>query len=346
MIAMPDFLEPLDFEAACAELTEAFAKAYKERTGEDYEPLATDDVQTIIRCCVSYIGKERDRNNYIVAQNFLEYATGRHLDELVKFLGLERRQREMPTAKMRISVKDDIYLPKNTKFVSADGANAFTLEDYHLEKGENIIQVVGDKEGDWQTTILENANPLVLKVEMLGKFVNLQEYEEDDALKKRYLTALAGFSTAGSVQSYTHFASVKGVGKIKVVSLNIGEVTIYYTADNLDAPKLIHNAIKEKTPLTDKVLIEQASKVPVSLNYSIELKSTLAQKEIIETIEKRAFSLFKSLEIGQGVSESKLASLAFVDKAVADCSVDAIDSPKMNEWLFLEAVNIDVRGSA
>ncbi len=346
MITMPDFLEPLDLEVACAELTEAFAKAYKERTGQDYEPLVSDDVQAIIRCCASYIGKERDRNNYIVAQNFLEYATGRHLDELVKLLGLERRQREMPTAKMRISVKDDIYLPKNTKFVSADGANAFTLEDYHLEKGENIIQVVGDKEGDWQTTILENANPLILKVEMLGKFVNLQEYEEDDTLKKRYLTALAGFSTAGSVQSYTHFASVKGVGKIKVVSLNIGEVTIYYTADNLDAPKLIRNAIKECAPLTDKVIVEQASKIPVTLSYTIELKGTLEQKEIFQAIETRAFSLFKSLEIGQGVSESKLASLAFVDGAVLDCDVEAIHTPALKEWLFLEAVNIDVRGSA
>ncbi|WP_158652220.1 baseplate J/gp47 family protein [Helicobacter felis] len=343
---MPNFLQPLDLQAARAELTLAFAKGYKERTGQDYEPLVADVVQALINCMLYYLSKQIDKSNHTAAQNFLEYSSGAYLDELVKLLGLKRRQKEMPTAKMRISVKDDIYLPKNTKFVSTDGANAFTLEDYHLEKGENIIQVAGDKEGDWQTTILENANPLILKVEMLGKFVNLQEYEEDDTLKKRYLTALAGFSTAGSVQSYTHFASVKGVGKIKVVSLNIGEVTIYYTADNLDAPKLIHNAIKEKTPLTDKVLIEQASKVPVSLNYSIELKSTLAQKEIIETIEKRAFSLFKSLEIGQGVSESKLASLAFVDGAVLDCDVEAIHTPALKEWLFLEAVNIDVRGSA
>ncbi|WP_158655691.1 baseplate J/gp47 family protein [Helicobacter cynogastricus] len=340
---MPNFLQPLDFEGARAELTEAFAKAYKERTGQDYQPLASDDVQSLINCFLYYLGKQIDKCNHTIAQNFLEFSTGPYLDELVKLLGLERRLKEMPTAKMRINAKDSVYLPKNTKFASADGANAFTIEDYHLEKGENIIQVVGDKEGEWQTTILENANPLILKVEMLSRFTNLQDYEEDDALKKRYLMALAGFSTAGSVQSYTHFASVKGVGKIKVVSLNIGEVTIYYTADNLDAPKLIANAIKDKTPLTDKVLIEQASKVPVSLNYTIELKNTLVQKEIIEATKERAFSLFKSLEIGQGVSESKLASLAFVDRVVTDCSVDAINKPAMHEWLFLESVQVDIR---
>ncbi|BCZ17233.1 hypothetical protein NHP190003_05150 [Helicobacter sp. NHP19-003] len=119
-----------------------------------------------------------------------------------------------------------------------------------------MVQVVGDREGAWDTTILENINPLILGVKILSPFVNFQDNETDEALKKRYTTALAQFSTAGSALSYAHFANIKGVGKIKVISLNAGEVTIYYTAkDNLDAPKLIKDALKGNTPKQQEVFL-------------------------------------------------------------------------------------------
>ncbi|WP_120952221.1 baseplate J/gp47 family protein [Helicobacter sp. L8] len=343
MITMPTFLTPLDFESARAELTTHFAQAYKERTGRDYAPLISDDIQCLISSVLYYLGKQIDKINYTHANNYLEYSSGAYLDALVKLLGLERRQQEMPTARLKITTKTALFLPKNTKFASMDGAVAYSLVDSNLPKGESVIQVVGDKEGDWQTTILENANPLILNIEVLSPFVNMQDYEDDDALKKRYLSALASFSTAGSVLSYTHFANVKGVGKIKVESLNAGEVTIYYSADNLDAPKLIRDNLEKHTPLTDKVFIEQAIKRPISLEYAICLHDNLEQKEIIEAIKTRAFSLFKRLEIGQGVSVSKLASLAFVDKAVKDCVVNALDPVERNEWLFLEGVQVSIR---
>ncbi len=343
MITMPTFLKPLDFDSARAQLNKAFIEEFQARTGQTYEPLVGDAIQSLISCVLYYLGKQIDKINYTHAQNYLEYSSGPYLDALVKLLGLERRAQEMPVARLKITTKEALFLPKNTKFASSDGAVSYTLADTNLEKGENTIQVVGDKEGEWETTILENANPLILSIEALTPFVNMQDYEDDEALKKRYLSALASFSTAGSVLSYTHFANVKGVGKIKVISLNAGEVTIYYSADNLDAPKLIRDNLEKHTPLTDKVFIEQAIKRPVSLQYSISLHDNLEQKQIIEAISKRAYALFKSLEIGQGVSVSKLASLAFVDRAVKDCEVNALNLVERNEWLFLESVQVRVR---
>lgn len=340
---MPAFLEPLDFEKARAEFNAIFQKEFKALTGKDYEPLALDLVQTLANSMLYYLGKQWDQMNATIAQNFLDYSSGPYLEELVKLLGLSRRQKEMPVAKLEIEAKAPILLPKHTQFASPDGALAYTLEDNRLEVGANVVQVVGDKEGAWETTILENNNPLILSVKALGPFIHFQDLETDEALKTRYKNALASFSTAGSVLSYTHFANVKGVGKIKVMSLNAGEVTIYYTAkENLDAPKLIKDSLRGNTPLTDKVFIEPAVRVGATLNYTISLKDNIDQKAIFTAIEARVKELFNNLEIGQGVRVNKLASLGFVHKSVKDCEVNELPTLAQNEWLDLEGVQIQL----
>ncbi|WP_158656921.1 baseplate J/gp47 family protein [Helicobacter bizzozeronii] len=340
---MPAFLQPLDFDKARAELTASFSKIYQEKSGQTYEPLIADDIQILINCFLYYLGKTIDNINHTIANNFLEYSSGEHLDALVALLGLKRYQKEYPTAKLNIVVKAPVFLPKNTKFASADGAVAWLSVDTHLKPGEggNIVQVLGDKEGDWQTNILENANPLVLKIEVISPFVNLQDLESDEALRERFKLSLASFSTAGSVQSYTHFASIKGVGKIKVISLKPGEVTIYYTNEqNLDAPALIKEAIKDKTPLTDKVIIKLAQKVGITLDYTITLSAPVDGKGFIATLQKSAQSLFKGLGIGQNVSQNKLESLAFFAPEVLDVTLPPTPQAQAGQWLYLEALNV------
>ncbi len=340
---MPAFLQPLDFEKAREELTASFSKIYQEKSGQTYEPLIADDIQILINCFLYYLGKAIDNINHTIANNFLEYSSGAHLDALVALLGLERYQKEYPTAKLKITTKAPVFLPKNTKFASADGAVAWLSADVHLKPGEsgNVVQVLGDKEGDWQTNILENANPLVLKIEVISPFVNLQDLESDEALRERFKLSLASFSTAGSVQSYTHFASIKGVGKIKVVSLKPGEVTIYYTNEqNLDAPALIREAIKDKTPLTDKVIIQLAQKINTTLDYTISLSAPVNAKDYINALTSSAQSLFKGLGIGQTPSQNKLESLAFSVPEVLDVRLPAITPANANEWLYLQAVHV------
>ncbi|CCB80753.1 baseplate assembly protein J, putative [Helicobacter bizzozeronii CIII-1] len=346
---MPAFLQPLDFEKAREELTANFSKIYQEKSGQTYEPLIADDIQILINCFLYYLGKAIDNINHTIANNFLEYSSGAHLDALVALLGLKRYQREFPTAKLNIVVKAPVFLPKNTKFASADGAIAWLSVDTHLKPGEggNIVQVLGDKEGDWQTDILENANPLVLKIEVVSPFVNLQDLESDEALRERFKLSLASFSTAGSVQSYTHFASIKGVGKIKVISLKPGEVTIYYTNEqNLDAPALIKEAIKDKTPLTDKVIIELAQKIETTLDYTISLKVPIDANAYIKDLEKRAKDLFKSLAIGQNPSQNKLESLAFSTPEVLDVNLPTITPANTDQWLYLQAVHVSLEVQA
>ena len=167
---MPPFLKPLDLDSERESIISAFSTKLKSEKKLDYEPLIGDDYNILISCILYRLNLKINEINSIIANNYLEYSSGEYLDELVKLLDLKRFVGSPPLAKAHIKVKDNTFLSKGTKFVSQDGTNAYALKDYELLPNiSNEVILQGDKEGDWETTILEIKNPLILDINMLSE---------------------------------------------------------------------------------------------------------------------------------------------------------------------------------
>ena len=171
-VQMPTFLQPLDVKAEREAIISDFTQALKEAKGIDYEPLLSDDYNILISCILYRLGLKIDEINYTIANNYLEYASGEYLDELVKLLGLERFKGSSPLATLSITTKEDTFHSKGTKFLSSEGAVIISIADYELKADvANEVIVQGDKEGKWETTILEIKNQLITEITMLSDYV-------------------------------------------------------------------------------------------------------------------------------------------------------------------------------
>ena len=83
---MPTFLKPLDFEKEREAIIQDFSSKLKVQKDIDYEPLISDDYNILISSILYRLGLKIDEINFIIANNYLEYASGEFLDELVKLL--------------------------------------------------------------------------------------------------------------------------------------------------------------------------------------------------------------------------------------------------------------------
>lgn len=339
---IPTFLKPLDLDKERELIIEAFSKELKEKQNLDYEPLIADDYNILISCILYRLNLKINELNHIIANNYLEYSSGEYLDELVKLLGLKRFEGSPPLAKALIRVKESTFLSKGTKFVSSDGATAYALSDYTLDLNtDNEIMLVGDKEGDWDTSILELKNPLILEVKILSEFIIYEKLEDDESLKKRFINALASFSTAGSKESYTHYAKVEGVGKVKALSPQNGVVKIVYYGDNEGAVELIRENLKDNIPLTDKVIIEKLKPTIIDLNITLSLNKEANFSIIQDEVIKNITSFFKALEIGEIVALNKIISLCFVSPNVLNAEVESFEG--LNEDSIYELNTITIK---
>ena len=338
---MPPFLKPLDLDSERESIISAFSTKLKSEKKLDYEPLIGDDYNILISCILYRLNLKINEINSIIANNYLEYSSGEYLDELVKLLDLKRFVGSPPLAKAHIKVKDNTFLSKGTKFVSQDGTNAYALKDYELLPNiSNEVILQGDKEGDWETTILEIKNPLILDINMLSEFIIYEKGEDDERLKKRFINALSSFSTAGSKASYTHYAKVEGVAKVKVFSPQSGIVKIMYYGDNEGSEELIRQNVKDNIPLTDKVIIEKIEPTIIDLNITLTLNKEAEYGIIQAVIISQIENFFASLEIGQSVPLNKVISLCFVDKNVINAEVESFENISENSIYELNSIHI------
>lgn len=330
---MPSFLKPLNIEKEKETLKELLKKELP-----NYIDFKSDDFNIMISVMLYYLGLQVDKINYIISQNYLSYSSGEFLDELCSLIGITRIKQTKPVSKIHIKVKDEIKLFKGTKFISKDGMVANLDKDYII-KDEAIINVIGEKEGDWKTEILEIANPLILEIKVLEPFKIYSSLESDFELKQRFKNALARFSTAGSESSYLFYSKVQGVLKLKVFSNTPGVVEIIYHSLSDTSENEILNNLKDKIPLTDEVRIQKAFLKPLDLNIKIISKSII-NNNLIKALQANIQGYLKSLEIGESIKINKLLSLCFIDESIKDIQADGLFDLEYNELYEIKSLNI------
>lgn len=319
---MPDFLKPLDINEEKQEILKILKsnEALKE-----YTPLELDCLSLLTNAFLTRLNLKINELNYIISQNYIDFAQGEFLDALVALAGVKRLQSSKPIASVEIKTKAAIFLPKNTKFVSSDGVSAFLVQDEELKEGENICYLETEKEGAWATEILELNNPLITEIKILGDFKIYEQGEDDEALKKRFFNALSASSSAGSEASYSYHAHVSGVDKIKCYSENKGEVNVVFVGEEALKSK-IEEALKDNIPITDTVFVKKAKEIIQNITISLRVDDRAELSDIYKAIKNNLNSYFKNLNIGQNATKTKLLSLCFVNAYVLDAKVNELNN--------------------
>lgn len=333
---IPNFLSPLDIQKEKQEILKILRsnEALKE-----YSPLELDYLNILTNAFLFRLSLKINELNHAIANNYLDFASNEALDNLVSLAGIKRKQSTPPTARVSIQTSKEVFLPKNTAFVSEEGKRAYLNEDSYLKEGENICFLVCDEAGSFKTNILEINYPFISEIKLLSDFKVLKEAESDEELKKRFIQSFARMSTAGSKSSYLFYANVEGVKKIQCISPNAGEVMIVFVSDEEESiiRARIEEALRERIPITDRVQIKKAKQIPIDLTIKIKTKLNNLN-EIFKDIKKNVQDYFQGLEIEESISLLKLSSLCFIDDGIEDIEFSPIQEIQNQSIYILRGV--------
>lgn len=331
---LPDFLKPLDIEKEKEEILKILKS---EDALKEYTPLELDCLNILTNAFLLRLSHHITQINYLISQNYIDYAQGEFLDELVKLAGIERLKGSNPIASAEVIATNAVFLPKNARFYSDDGHYAYLNEDMHLKAGSNIIYLTSDEAGSFKPETLELNTPAVKSIKILSDFIIYESKESDEELKKRFFNALTKPSTAGSDAGYKFLAKKSGVKRLLCKNNGAGEVLIIYEGEEA-LKEVINEALKENVPITDSYTIKKAEEIKINLQIALKTTSKADLNAIYKAIEKNINTFFQSLDLGEIPKENKLISLCFVNKEILDVNISPIPSIELDNFLSLNQI--------
>lgn len=340
-LRVPQFIKPLDIEKERASIVEEF----KQKSGKlDYIPLVGDDYMTLIDIFLYRLNNFFELINVKVANNYLNFSTGEYLDELVALIGIKRNEEVRPIAELEISVNSATFLPKGSKFTDGKGHFAFLLEDANIADEATVkIEAGGYFKENYETTTLEIPNIYIKTIKMTKPFSGFKARENDDELRNRFLLALHRFSTAGSQKSYLFYIlSIEGITKANVYHLSPGVVQIVYFSryEKNIAESKITEALKDRVPLTDNVLMKEATQIKFDLVIEVRLKQDYMFAEVLKNADEKLREYFANIGIGFTPHFSQLIEIAFDENTRAVEIKTPIPNSNRDSLIILNSLQI------
>nr|DAS90842.1 MAG TPA: baseplate assembly protein [Caudoviricetes sp.] len=312
----PGVIEELNFNELLKSIKELF-KSYL--TDKDIALLESDNYSALLETLAYRELLLRARINSSVKAMLLPFSSGSDLDNIVAIYGIERLKGEKPTAQAEFSLSiprtNDTYLPKGLILRSENGKQA-TLKSETIIRA-NELKAVGTivldefvKTGKEKCELIQTPLPFVLKAKQLSEFGGGAEVESDERLRERAVLSLERFSTAGSKKAYIYHAlsanakveeaSVlnggPGIVKVYLKTSDMSEETGQSVADYLSGEKV--------RPLTDTVIVENATIKNVEVKAELELTDMFLQ----DSIDKEIKASKTSLSIGEDLNLSYVYS--------------------------------------
>lgn len=340
-LRVPQFIKPLDIEKERASIVEEF----KKKSGKlDYIPLVGDDYMTLIDIFLYRLNNFFELINVKVANNYLNFSTGEYLDELVALIGIKRNEEVRPIAELEISVNSATFLPKGSKFTDGKGHFAYLLEDTTIEDSKIVkIEAGGYFKENYETVKLEIPNIYISNITMSKPFSGFKARESDDELRNRFLLALHRFSTAGSVKSYLFYIlSIEGITKANVYHLSPGVVQIVYFSkyEKNIAEAKISEALQDRVPLTDNVLMKEAMQIEFDLVIEVRLRQDYMFAEVLKNADQKLRDYFANIDIGFTPHFSQIIEIAFDENTIAVEIKSEIPQSNRDSILILNSLQI------
>ena len=332
--SLPDitFINDLTLEEIQTKLITNYESKYTELTGKLFT-LADADPYKIILLTIAQILYQQTLNiEKAGKQNLLKYAYDGYLDNLAAFKNVTRNPAQYALTHVKFNlaqVRESVTpIPKGTR-VTGDNEIFFETTEYtEIPAGSTEVtvlcqcQVAGTIGNNFAIGELNNlVDPIafIISVENIDITAGGTEVESDQSLAEKTYLAPAGYSTAGSEDSYEFWVRQNNsdVGDIKIVTEADATVRIICLLEDGSIPKpqvleAIKNYVsaKERRPLTDKVevvapeLEDYTINLKYYINRSDEPRAIEIQQEVIAAIAE--YKLWQGQKIGRDINPDEL----------------------------------------
>ena len=314
ILPIPDILTMPSY-ASIKEQNIAILEELKENS---YLPLEDDDILLIVEAFAYRELHLRAMVNLKVKNMMPHYAIGADLDNFIWgfYGGITRLEGAYPYVDFRFTLLEDreLTIPDGAILTNVAGDRGRLMQSITLKGIDSIavarVELLEEVESSDKELIKLEEYPNV-KVEQIGLFVNGAVKESDERFLERAILSLNRPSTAGSLNSYYYHilnADVR-VDTAFVYSPALGVVRVIL--DNFD--KKIDDLVLERIreilnsdeikPLTDKIEVQRAETVPITIEVEAKLYDLMQQREIDERIKANFEEPFK---IAQSLTFSDL----------------------------------------
>ena len=312
----PNVIEQLSYD----EILNAAKELFKKHLNDDEISLLESDRFSALLETLAY--RElllRARINSAVKSMLLPFSQGADLDNIVAMYGIERKKGEKPVAEVEFALSmprdSDVLIPKGTILCASSGELAAIQDDITIAAGQlkgaghSILQTFV-KQSDLKCELIQTPFSFVLKARQTSRFEGGADEENDERLRDRAVLSLERFSTAGSRKAYIYHALTANAKVIEAIALNGGPgiVKVYVKSSDeseavLESVRTVLNDEKVR-PLTDTVIVANATKKAVNIKAQLELTDPFLQAEIQNAID----AVQKSLPLGEDLNLSRIYS--------------------------------------
>lgn len=299
LIPAPDVIETLNYEDRLKENLELF----KSRLNDDeLILLESDEVSALIESLTYIELSFRARVNEALRQALFTTAKGANLDNVTALHFINRLQGEKPSANFEFSLtltqSTDTVLPAGLVLTDGEGHYASLTQSVIIPAQSKTATGVAKLEeftatSSIKTEFIITPLPFVVSAKQLSEFSDGASVESDEAFKNRAILSVERPSTAGSKKAYEYHAYTANAKVIQALAENnaneAGVVRLHLKTSDMSEQtrKSVEDYISaEKTrPLTDKLIVLNATKIPVQIKAVIELTDLAMQDEVDRKIK-------------------------------------------------------------
>ena len=317
-----------------AQMIADYRARYLELTGTETELNQANPYRLILYACAMQLYQIMQYIDFKGKQNFLKYASGDFLDNLVLLRGVSRRGATSAMTVLQFSIDSAISsavsIPEGTLVTNGDGIYFATDEYAEIPAGSTSTTVTA-------TCTVTGTSGTGLNIGALNQLVDTLPYitavtnlsatsgganiETDDELRERAYTAADAYATTGTAAAYIYHVKELSpdIEDVVVTTPTAGTVDIRFTMTGGEIPdasmiayvldKLSDDNIR---PLTDTVTVHAPTTQTYNVNITYYIArsnaSSVANIQSEVTAAVAAYNAWQTGAIGRDINPSQLIS--------------------------------------
>jgi len=335
---LPDisFIGDITLDEIKERLITDYQTKFQEETNQAVVLKDGEPITLMLYACAVQFMQMYENVNKAGKMNFLKYAYGDYLDNLVAIKGVERQDAAAAVCTVRFSLSairsSVISIPQGTRVTTQNADIYFATDEYaEIPIGESYVDVhcsaltdgiAGNDIPAGALSIMVDPVAYVATCENLEATSGGTDRESDESLADRAYLVPANYSVAGPETAYEYWVKTAypELGDAKITSPSACVVDIRVIGKNgellsEDVCQTIEDYIINEgvIPLTDQVSVSSPEIVTynVDLTYYINRSDALSAADIQAAVEQAVteYTNWQSGRIGRDIEPGKLIEL-------------------------------------
>lgn len=275
--------------------------------------------------------------DYVNRQCFPQTAVGESLDRHAEMRGLERGGAVKAVGTLRFSIDNavsrDLFVPENTRCMTADGRDYVTTEGGTIRAGTLYCDVSAEAAEAGNGGNVPAGTVVYMQLAPIGvkscinpaPFMFGEDAESDEELRQRVLESYKTLPNGGNAAYYRSLVlDTAGVAAASVLPRNRGRgtVDIVIASDSGVPSEELIDAVSEKLDIRREICVDidvlSPDTVTVNVAAELEIDPAYDADAVIDEVETKLREYFGGKRLGKSV---KLAELGYMIY-----SVDGVDN--------------------